>query len=339
MTSLPPSVTPRLLPPAQRRRRAGADPRRVLLEHQVLIASDNPWQQRARLLQSLWRERRGLLAGPRSSVDPAPLGSRLTSRDGEPGPYGLRNYMSDAARRAVLSAVADAPRTGALLSRPRLWVDLLSSQPLCFNLFGPLADDQAAAGRAFATLWPDRIGTVTHIGFEYSPGRGDPADIGDRSAFDVFVEYEGPRGPGFLGIEVRYHENLVVRAADDRGHVEFASRTGVFKPEAALRLRTSPLQHLWFDHLLALRMRAAHPGRWTNCAFVLLHPAGNRPAVRAAGDYRACLADSATYDSLTLERVVETLRRTNPGDWVDDLYDRYLNPVRFLNAGMSDLEH
>ncbi|MBN9739411.1 hypothetical protein PP1_030995 [Pseudonocardia sp. P1] len=54
-------------------------------------------------------------------------------------------------RQQVQGAVAEAPSTGALLSRPRLWVDLLPSQPLCFNLFAPLAADLALAT---ATLRP-----------------------------------------------------------------------------------------------------------------------------------------------------------------------------------------
>ena len=45
----------------------------------------------------------------------------------------MANYLSPAAKRQVQRAVAEAPSTGALLSRPRLWVDLLSSQPLCFG--------------------------------------------------------------------------------------------------------------------------------------------------------------------------------------------------------------
>ena len=110
--------------------------RSLLAEHDVDIRGDNAWQRWARLHQSLWRQKHGLAAGPHRGE---PLGSRLAPADGEPP--ALKNYLSPAAARQVQQAVAAASRTGALLSRPRLWVDLLSSQPLCFNLFGPLALD------------------------------------------------------------------------------------------------------------------------------------------------------------------------------------------------------
>lgn len=54
-----------------------------------------------------------------------------------PSRSASRNYLTEQARTRVKVAVDEAPKTGAFLSRPRLWVDLLSSQPQCFNLFGP----------------------------------------------------------------------------------------------------------------------------------------------------------------------------------------------------------
>ncbi|MHA6779644.1 PGN_0703 family putative restriction endonuclease [Pseudonocardia saturnea] len=163
--------------------------RPVLEAHHAYVRGDNAWQQRARLHQSLWRQAHGLVAGMH---DGKPLGSRLApTADAEPPT--LSNYLSPQARHCVEAAIAEAPKTGALLGRPRLWVDLLSSQPLCFNLFGPLAEDRTLAGRVLSTLWPD-IRTVNDIRFEWSPGRGDEAYTGNHSAFDVFVDYDGPLG-------------------------------------------------------------------------------------------------------------------------------------------------
>lgn len=60
------------------------------------------------------------------------------------------------------------------------------------------------------------VSAVTSILFEHSPGRGDPAYTGDGSAFDVFLEYCTRSGQtGFLGVEVKYHENAVDTAPDE----------------------------------------------------------------------------------------------------------------------------
>ena len=57
----------------------------------------------------------------------------------------LANHLSPAPKHQVQQAVAAALTTGALRSRPRLSVDLLSRQPLYFNLLGPPAEDLVLA--------------------------------------------------------------------------------------------------------------------------------------------------------------------------------------------------
>jgi hypothetical protein len=160
-----------------------------------------------------------------------PLGSRIAPAEGN-RPV-LANYLSAPAKRQVSATVEAAPFTGALLGRPRLWVDLLSSQPLCFNLFGPLAEDLELAAAALQLMWPHLITRVTDIRFEWSPGRSDQHYTGNRSAFDVFIGCDGPSGRTFLGIDVKYHEDLTTRPArhedryDDiaRQHAAFHDRS------------------------------------------------------------------------------------------------------------------
>jgi hypothetical protein len=87
----------------------------TLEDHHAYVSSDNAWQQRARLHQSLWRQKRGLAPGEHAGK---PLGSRLRPADAEPP--SLSSYLSPAARQCVKAAVANAPESGALLGRPRL---------------------------------------------------------------------------------------------------------------------------------------------------------------------------------------------------------------------------
>ena len=77
-----------------------------------------------------------------------------------------------------------------LYARPRLFEDMLSSQPLCFNLFGELACDLGLATKVFGVLTKRRGLRVTGVDFEWSPGRGDARFTHDGSAFDVFVRTE-----------------------------------------------------------------------------------------------------------------------------------------------------
>ena len=263
-----------------------------------------------------------------------PLGSRLNPLDAEPPT--LANYLSPQAKRQVQAAVREAATTGALLARPRLWVDLLSSQPLCFNLFGPLAEDPALATTTLQMIWPD-IQKITRIRFEWSPGRGDERYTDNRSAFDVFVEYDGRRGRSFLAIEVKYHEDLTGSPAADPTdrYPKIAARHNIFREESISQLKTLPLQQIWLDHLLALQLRADPGDGWQAGTFVLLYPIGNTACAAAGDRYRQCLTQDETFDVRTLDEIVQAARLATTEPWPDDVYARYLDPAP-VNTALKD---
>jgi len=144
-------------------------PENLLRNHRAFVKSDNPFQRTVRLRQALWREKRGYPIGLHRGV---PLGTRLLMPGAE---EHLWNYLTDGIRDVVRAEVLD-PRwsEGKLFARPRIFDDLLSSQPLCFNLFGELKRDLGLASRVLGRLAPSRVKTVHRIEFEHSPGRGDP---------------------------------------------------------------------------------------------------------------------------------------------------------------------
>ena len=98
------------------------------------------FQQRARILQSLWREEKGYPIGKQHD---RPYGARL----GMPwAKETLSNFMTETAKQAVRNEVLDPIRSkGKLYGKPRIYDNLLSSQPLCFNLFASLQQDLTLA--------------------------------------------------------------------------------------------------------------------------------------------------------------------------------------------------
>lgn len=295
----------------------------ILRAHHVLVATDDVFQRRARLLQALWREAKGLPIGTKPNGEP--LGSRL---DLAAAKESLANFMSEGAKQAVRAELGAARGAGKLIEEDRLFANLLSSQPLCFNLFGELHADLSLAGRVFRDLHPERVAEVTAVRFEHSPGRGDDRYTGDRSAFDVFLEHTTPAGGrGFIGIEVKYHEGLGDAAAAHKPRYDaLADAMGCFAAERRAALRDKPLQQLWRDHLLAGAMLASvHPAdRWSSGLYVFLHAEGNAKCARAAALYGECLSKSETFAPLTLEALVAKLHAHATGSWVKELEDRYL---------------
>ena len=96
-------------------------------------------------------------------------------------------------RRSVLFSLPKRPRVGRNFLSPaihtfvrhelffvkkarcydeaRLFGNALSSMPLAFNMFAPLAMDLELASAVFRHLFPDFVSNVVSIRFETSPGR------------------------------------------------------------------------------------------------------------------------------------------------------------------------
>ena len=142
--------------------------------HALEAIDKSDFQRRARILQSLWRGEQGILSGehhwrtPDGKRNARPLGSRL------PMPWAretLANFLTDPIREIVRTEVFD-PKTsaGKLYGKPRIFNDLLSSQPLCFNLFGELARNLQLASILASELTDGRFPKVVAVSFEHSPG-------------------------------------------------------------------------------------------------------------------------------------------------------------------------
>jgi hypothetical protein len=293
--------------------------------HHVAVRGDQPWQRRLRLLQARWREEMGLHIGTQTGREGV-LGSRIEAGSAE---RCYSNFLTDTIRevvRATLEKEEKEPQ-GKLIRKQRLLEDLLSSQPMCFNLFGELQADLVAATAWARQLWPDRVETVTLVDFEYSPGRSKDRYLGNRTAFDVYVEHTVPGGAqGFIAIESKYHEDLAEPAADTRERVfDVARGSGLFAEEALAVLAQPPFQQIWFDHLLALSMLQADKARWgENGLFVFLHPAASEPSYRVVPEYQRHLKDHRTFQRMTLEECVGALQSTVGVPWVDAFGRRYL---------------
>jgi hypothetical protein len=270
------------------------------------------FRRMARLQQALWREAAGYPIGshpyrPKDGALGRPVGSRLAWDFAE---RTEANFMTEAAREAARTRVEN-PEPKQTLDRYRLYADLLSSMPMCFNLFGALAADCSLATRAVKTWWPDAPGRVHKVRFEWSPGRQLPGQyLENRSAFDVAFELALPDGTyGVIGVETKYHEHCKREKvpSETRMHRyrDVSERSGVFHAGACEAMAGTAAQQLWLDHLLGLSMLQHGSGRWTWCRFVLVHPAGNRSFEQGAEDYRSHLSDDASFDVRTVESLLD----------------------------------
>ena len=285
------------------------------------------FRRRLRYHQAQWREANGHPIGsqpivPREGAPSRPAGSRL--------PLG---YARDTGATFLTAAARDAARARTSAIEPhqsfdhqRLWAELLWSAALAFNLFGDLAADLGLADRAVHTWWPDVPGTAGEVRFAHSPGRLDPAWLGNLVAFDVaFVLDLGDGTHGIVGVVTAYHDvNRPQPPKPSRlpRYREIADTSGVFGPGSIDAVNGTELIHRWLDHLLVLSMLQHPSGAWRWGRLVVVHPAGNTDFADACSRYRALLVDQSTFVSATVEELLDA--GVLPARTATALRDRYL---------------
>jgi len=285
---------------------------------------DSEFAALARLRQSIWRDSKGF---PRPKDK---LGNYL---DLDYAKTTKCNFLTDKIKTLVQYHVYLSHQNNKLISEPRIWENMLSSQPLAFNLFGELHFDLKLATRFFKKRHPDTVAEVTNVLFEHSPGRGNIDYTGDHSAFDVFIEFTTKdKQLGFIGIEVKYAENM----SDSKGscdsifkdhgarYIKLSQQSNIFKTGAIDYLKNQPLQQVWRDHLLAISTLKDYDTGF----FVFLYPKDNKDCERVVTDYeKYLLSDTSNcrFVPETIETYLKVLSNCSKADWIKDFSKRYLD--------------
>ncbi|MEE7504043.1 PGN_0703 family putative restriction endonuclease [Methylobacterium mesophilicum] len=296
-------------------------------QHRVFVPADHRFKAAARFIQALWREDRGLAIGThvdrRRPHRPRRLGSRLSTAAGALG----ANFIHPDIVPVVARALAYR-EPGAAYDVDRLRTNLLSSQPLAFNLFGLLARDPQLATRFVAELFPGTLTTVTDILFEHSPGRGDPHFTADRTAYDVVMRGRDATGArALLCIEMKYSEAGHEPAPPPHPRHAQIARTapGLFVDPDDPTLTGPACQQLYRQHCLASAMLKTGLAETAMLAFIA--PTHNQLARTAAATYTRQLADPQAgpipFMPTTLEHAFAALATVGLPDHARALHRRY----------------
>lgn len=298
----------------------------ILQAHMVHEPGDTRFKAAARLLQALWRTERDMPVGTHApaSGEPRKLGSRIEAGYAKKG----ANFLSTAiAKLAFRESVYR--EIGAVIEQERLWTNMLSSQPLCFNLFGDLKLNPDKATKFFQYLFPDYVEEVDGIYFEHSPGRGDECFTADNTAFDVFAVCRTRAGEqGFVAIEVKYSEAMAEPLARLRPRYDELSRAvSIYREPEAGSLRGNPLQQLWREHMLCRAM--VGNGLYESGRFVLIYPKQNHHCESAAKLYQRELISPepavSGFQAVTLEACFAAYKAIGDEEMAQALHSRYLD--------------
>lgn len=192
----------------------------------ILPESDSAFRHRERFHQGWWRA--FVLAeqqGPHPLKSEQSVCSMIDCGEGS-----KKNFLSKGILDAVLQTITERQDSGrGLLEEKRLFNNLLSSQPLCFNFFGELKSNMGLALEVLQQFWPDLTG-VRNITFEYAPA---VRFTDDNSAFDVAFEVSAGDLKGMVGMECKYTDSFSKQEYNRKAYHDIYERSGadVFNKE------------------------------------------------------------------------------------------------------------
>jgi hypothetical protein len=314
-------------------------PERLLHEYGAICEIDSRFRRCARMLQIFWMRDHGIANAIPNDERNTHLGSYLSPDAAEAGLNFLTPNIHLLALREMLLREEDAA-----IDEDRLVANSLSSQPLVFNAFGPLALDLKLATKVFRQLLPDFVQSVERVAFEHSPGRRDERFLADRSAFDVAVHVKTTDGePGIVYFEMKYSEDMTGPAARWRDRYDQALKeVRLYKDPNSPVLRSVPIEQLAREHMLS--QLAVDNGVTPRAMFIGIGPRLNRRVNAAFMVYANELLPVDETDRtrvpfrhFTLESFVEAIDVSGDQTTADRLWQRYCDFQRIYDAALSVL--
>ena len=285
-----------------------------------------------RLHQSWWRARvLGVACGTGPTESSANRYGNMLGRAA--GAVG-RNFLSPESFAVAKARLAEG---GGAIEPFRLLHNTLSSQPMCFNLFGMLVGNEARATRLVRAWLGDEVARVRRVAIEWAP---EPASayLDDRTAFDAMIEYERADGALVLvGIETKLTDSFSQKLYDPPIYREWmGGARSPWRDDAHPPVATPRFNQVWRNHLLAIAARDRAGSSWEDARSVVVHHPLDRAAAGVLAGYRALLREGdTTFLSATLDQVVDAFAAAVTDDeraWLDAFRVRYLELERSAGA-------
>lgn len=272
-----------------------------------------------RKLQSRYRHE-VLRAKPGASGNYAALGSYLDA--GEVATNPQLNFLSPVAFAHVLEREVVVRKQGGTLDPVRLRRNMLSSMPLCFNLFGTMRAEPDFLA-VFQELFDPDATAIREITCEWAPQ--PPASyLNDRTAFDAVVLYDTADGPRFYGIETKYTEPFSEKEYTSPRYDEITTTSEWFaNPDAPSILNGSKSNQLWRNLMLAASIEAEGTLGAGRVAVVAL---SDDPGAQAAINIVAPeLSDPDRLRWVPIESILEAAARFGAlASWATEFGRRYV---------------
>lgn len=301
----------------------------------LAVKADSGRVRRYRRLQSWYREHQlGVEAGtikPSAGDERARRAGNYLPIDGRT-PSGL-NFISAEAFAHAEQRIEQGVAEKAALDPVRLRRNMLSSMPMCFNIFGTLRARPALLRQLLNALIPSLdVAEVEDAQCEVAPLPID-SYLGDKSAFDAAIFFTDTSGDRrFLAVETKYTETFSPKVYDEIAHPLYvdACNFGWFNDGALEVLKQVKTNQLWRNTMLASALQ--HHGNEKFGSFargdvLVLCLAEDKGASACVSSVREHLSDPGRLQHVTLEDLAAKAAGIDGLEaFSRRLASRYLNP-------------
>ena len=297
------------------------------------VKREAPWIAKRRLLQSWWREHELHAAPAMVPRRRFPVGNQIDPAD--VADDRSLNFLNEAAHQHAEARAVEVQAEAGTLDSERLFGNLLSSMPLCFNIFGALRDEPAFLPLVQQLFAPTAV-SVDAVVCEWRP-RPKIDFLDDNTAFDAAIWFTDDQGRScLLGVEVKYTDSFSTKLYGYVPHRDATLASGWFAEGTFEQMsRSVPANQLWRNLLLAASLESskakAHRVQWAGV--VVLSLAADHGAAKAIAEVEPLLVDGAKdrLRRVTLEDLVATAAgHEDLAAWADLFRRRYLAEPKTL---------
>ncbi|OFY86660.1 MAG: hypothetical protein A3K10_16700 [Bacteroidetes bacterium RIFCSPLOWO2_12_FULL_31_6] len=252
------------------------------------------------------------------------------------------NFMkNEKLNDAAMEEYDEIKSRGRLTDKKRLCQNLLSSQPLAFNIFIPLKwDNYKLATEVFKELYPFlKIRKITNIKLEYVPGdeKGETERLisTDKSCFDIFIEFETVENKkSCIGIEAKYTEPF--------SNTDFNKDTGYkkqryidaiskfnqqFDSQYTVKYLSPTYNQLFRNQLIVEEVKRETD--YQNCIQIVLFSSVDTKCVDAIKGFKEMIKLDNSFLDLTIEILLKKLIGSDTDksrrELFNQVYERYCN--------------
>lgn len=281
------------------------------------LPKESGFKKRMRFHQAWWRT---FVLAEEEGDHPIHTNERIGSAI-KSGEISGKNFLSKNIHKAVLQTLKERGEKGAgIIEEGRLFNNLLSSQPLCFNFFGELMVDKVFALQVLRCFYPD-LTKVNRVIFEFAP---EENFLNDKSAFDIAFEVMRGIDKGLIGYECKFTDTFSQKKYTRDEYSEIFLKSNIFGEDYETYI-SGRYNQLFRNQLISEALLQNEKYKFVYTGLFCHHD--DKPAIKVGDEFRDMLNDQNIFRVITYQDYIEEVQQLpldwSKREWVMMLWVRY----------------